>query len=114
MRKILHNTYPLWSLFITVMALILICVFTMAGFNKASARDYVRQEVHGKYIQNTPVLSERFIEIKLLEQGYSDFVGYEVFHGLYKVHAKNKDGKNVTVLINPILGFAFGEQVISE
>ena len=44
MRKILHNTYPLWSLFITVMALILICVFTMAGFNKASARDYVRQE----------------------------------------------------------------------
>ena len=49
-----------------------------------------------------------------MEQGYSDFVGYEVFHGLYKVHAKNKDGKNVIVLINPVLGFAFGEQVISK
>ena len=91
MRKTLHNTYPLWSRFLTVMALISICVFTMAGFaNKASARDYVQQEVHGKYIQNTLVLSERVIEIKLLEQGYSDFVGYEVFHGLYKVRAKNK------------------------
>ena len=115
MRKTLHNTYPLWSPLVTVMALVSICVFTMAGFvNKAAARDYVQQEVHGKYIQNTLVLSERVIEIKLLEQGYSDFVGYEVFHGLYKVRAKNKDGKNVTVLVNPVLGFAFGEQVISE
>ena len=42
MRKTLHNTYPLWSLLVTVMALVSICVFTMAGFvNKASARDYV-------------------------------------------------------------------------